>query len=57
MLAVDWRGRTVRIYILQFAMPPDVTIFFHVNVVSCATKNDDAPDWRAITECLINVFL
>src|SRR4029077_4452973 len=57
MLAVEWRGRTVSIDILQLAMPPDVTAFFHVNLVSCATENDDTPGGRAITECLINIFL
>ena len=44
VLAVDGRRRTVRIDILQFAMPPDVAAFLHVNLVSRATKNDDAPD-------------
>ena len=42
MLAVEWRGRALRIDILQLAMPPDITAFFHVNLVSCAPENDDA---------------
>src|ERR1700745_88384 len=44
MLAVEGCRRTVRVDILQLAMPPDVAAFFHVNIVSCATENDDAPD-------------
>ena len=44
MLAVERYRRTVRVDILQFAVPPDVAAFFHVNVISRATKNDNAPD-------------
>jgi hypothetical protein len=44
MLAIDGHGRTVRVDIFQFAMPPDVAAFLHVNLVSCATENDNAPD-------------
>ena len=38
-------------------MPPDIAAFFHVNVVSCATENNDAPDRCAVTERFIHIFL
>src|SRR5215813_4773215 len=52
MLAVEGHRRTVRIDIFQLAKPPDVAAFFHVNVISGAAKNDDAPDWRTMSQCL-----
>src|SRR4029453_13588806 len=56
VLAVERHRWTVRVDILQLAMPPDVAAFFHVNLVSCATENNHALPRRAITECLINIF-
>src|SRR5262249_34742604 len=44
MLAVERHGRTVRVDILQFAVPPDVAPFFHLNFIPSATKNDTASD-------------
>src|SRR6266496_1840539 len=44
MLAIEWRRRAVCIHVLQFSVPPNVTAFLHVDVVSGATKNDHPPD-------------
>jgi len=44
MLAIEWRRRAVGIDVLQFSVPPNVTAFLHVDVVSGAAKNDHPPD-------------
>src|SRR5437899_3902032 len=47
MLALESRGRTVRIHILQLAMPPDLTALFHRSPLSGATEYDGASNSRA----------
>ena len=44
MLAIERRRRTIRIHVFQFPMPPNIAAFFHVDVVSGATKNNHSPD-------------
>src|SRR5580765_3925246 len=50
MLAVEGRGWTICVHILQFSMPPNVAAFLHLDLVCRAAKNDYAPDRRAIAE-------
>ena len=57
MLAIERSGWAIGIHILQFAMPPNVAAFLHVDVVSGPAKNDYAPDRSAITKCVIDIFL
>src|SRR5437667_10567111 len=38
-------------------MPPTIAAFLHVDVASGAAKDDHSPDRRAITKCVIDIFL
>src|SRR6266436_6761999 len=57
MLAIERSRWAIYIHILQFAVPPNIAAFLHVDLVSGPSKNDYALHGRAITKCVIDIFL
>jgi hypothetical protein len=56
MLAIERSRWAVGIHILQFAVPPNIAAFLHVDLVAGPAKNDYALDRHALAQRVIDIF-
>src|SRR4030095_9465190 len=57
MLRIYCDRLAISIHIFQFAMPPNVATFFHVNLSSGSSKNDHSSDRGSAAEGVIDILL
>ena len=56
MFAIESCRWTIVVHVLELAMPPDITAFFHVDFIVRALENNHALHRRASAKRVINIF-